>query len=204
MALPLRVPLVVGGDAVAGVHYAPAAPVEVVFAPHESTASVEFTPLAAADPLANDVELHVALAPDFASAPAAASGEMIFTLHARPYGVWRAERFTAAERTNPAIAGTTADPDGDGLVNILEYAFALDPKESSAGQLPQPITTGETFSYQFTPSAEISDITYGAEWSENLSDWQPVTNTGIAPQHTFGIPTTGETRRFLRLKATAR
>jgi hypothetical protein len=33
-----------------------------------------------------------------------------------------------SELTNPTVSGDDADPDGDGIPNLLEYAFALNPK----------------------------------------------------------------------------
>lgn len=39
--------------------------------------------------------------------------------------------------TDPAIIGNLADPDGDGLHNLLEYALDLDPTDPSQAGLPQ-------------------------------------------------------------------
>jgi hypothetical protein len=40
---------------------------------------------------------------------------------------WKQAVFTAAQLANPSISGNNADPDGDGLTNIHEYAYNLDP-----------------------------------------------------------------------------
>ena len=50
-----------------------------------------------------------------------------------PIASWRQAHFGTA--CNCGMAADTADPDGDGLVNIVEYAFNLDPLTSS----PYPI-----------------------------------------------------------------
>ena len=44
---------------------------------------------------------------------------------------WQAEWFNAAELDDPAVSGLTADPDGDGLVNLIEYAFGTIPLDGS-------------------------------------------------------------------------
>lgn len=47
---------------------------------------------------------------------------------------WRQANF-GAEAGDPAIAGSQADPDGDGLVNLLERAFNLPPRQPGQPQL---------------------------------------------------------------------
>ena len=43
------------------------------------------------------------------------------------YNAWLASHFTPVEIADPAISGTTSDPDGDGATNLFEYAFGTDP-----------------------------------------------------------------------------
>ena len=47
-----------------------------------------------------------------------------------PLETWRAAHF-GADTNNPAISGDLADPDGDGLQNLLEYALDADPLVAS-------------------------------------------------------------------------
>lgn len=44
------------------------------------------------------------------------------------FETWQTANFTPAERTDPAISGPTADPDKDGVPNLLEAALATLPK----------------------------------------------------------------------------
>ena len=44
---------------------------------------------------------------------------------------WRQKTFTGAELANVLVAGDTADPDGDSVSNIVEFALGLDPKKSN-------------------------------------------------------------------------
>jgi hypothetical protein len=44
--------------------------------------------------------------------------------------------FTAGESADAAVSGSNADPDHDGVINALEYAFNLNPKASDVTGLP--------------------------------------------------------------------
>ncbi len=50
---------------------------------------------------------------------------------------WRQEYF-GGDAGNPEIAGWTADPDHDGVVNVMERAFNLSPRQSAVPVLPSP------------------------------------------------------------------
>jgi uncharacterized delta-60 repeat protein len=117
-----------------------------------------------------------------------------------PLGSWRQTHFGS-----PANEGNGADHfdfDQDGLVNLVEYAFGLDPLKNSAGQLPQPRTMGANFGYEFTPPAGSVGVTHGAEWSDDLTHWQPIPDTGSGGQRVFSVPRADETKLFLRLTFT--
>lgn len=56
---------------------------------------------------------------------------------------WREEHFSSGELANAALEatrwGNTADPDGDGLNNVGEYAFNRDPLVADGELAPQPV-----------------------------------------------------------------
>lgn len=56
-------------------------------------------------------------------------------------GRWQATWFDADELDDPAISGMDADPDLDGLVNLLEYAFGTNPRVAG----PVPVEPGLGF-----------------------------------------------------------
>ncbi len=43
------------------------------------------------------------------------------------FATWQAETFTSSQLANPLVSGSTADPNGDSLSNVLDYAFGLNP-----------------------------------------------------------------------------
>jgi hypothetical protein len=117
---------------------------------------------------------------------------------------WRQAHF--GSDSNSGDGSDENDYDKDGIANLIEFAFGLDPKQNSVGQLPVSERIGEQFAIRFTPPAGIAGILYGAEWSSTLQpdSWLPVTNTGELPEHAFSMPVTDKPQLFLRLKATAR
>ena len=49
-----------------------------------------------------------------------------------PWDAWRADHFAPSQLLDPAVSGPIADPDGDGLSNISEFAHGLDPTVSNS------------------------------------------------------------------------
>ena len=69
---------------------------------------------------------------------------------------------------NPQLVGEEADPDGDGLRNLLEYAAGRDPLTADGNSALVTRWDGETgrFVVRFEKSPGVSDLAYGFEaWS---------------------------------------
>jgi hypothetical protein len=113
---------------------------------------------------------------------------------------WRQTNFGTT--ANSGDAADDFDFDKDGLVNLIEFALGLNPKQNSAHLVPHGQIVGGNFTISFAQPAGVSGITYGAETSTTLQagSWTPVTDTGSAGQHVFSIPVAD--KGFLRLKVT--
>ncbi len=96
------------------------------------------------------------------------------------------------------------DPEDDGLPNLVEFAYGLNPNVPDMSALPLFQRSGEAYAVSFATPAGVSGVTYGAEGSSSLlpGSWTATPDTGSAGQHTFSLPVTGA-RQFLRLKVTA-
>ncbi len=89
------------------------------------------------------------------------------------YEQFLADHFTEAERADPAISGESADPDGDGLTNVLEHVFGTDPHETDGGV----VTIGDgpgvgvdpQLSFPWDPEA---NYTYQLQMSTDLNTFE--------------------------------
>ncbi len=113
-------------------------------------------------------------------------------------------QWAATSGLTGSSAFATADPDADGLNNLIEYAFGLNPSIPGSRQLPGPLLAGNSMAVAFTAPSGVAGITYGAEWSGTLElgDWTAVPDTGTAPAHNFAVPVVVGQSRYLRLKVT--
>jgi alpha-tubulin suppressor-like RCC1 family protein len=104
---------------------------------------------------------------------------------------------TSGESTAADFDG---DDDNDGISNLIEYAFGLDPRNNSAGKLPEWQMAGDHMVASFTKPPGVSAVHYAAEWSHNLRHWNGIPDSGHGDLHVFSvkIPTHGSL--FLRLK----
>lgn len=97
-----------------------------------------------------------------------------------PIADWRVREF-GGQAADPAVAGDSADPDGDGLVNLLEYAFGLDPQASDpATARPELRASGDRWFFHFRRDTLATGITLTIEQSTAAAgqgfSWVPVTN----------------------------
>lgn len=95
---------------------------------------------------------------------------------------WVREHFTAAEQEDPAVSGLLADASGDGIANLLKYAFGLDPRIASPGGLPAFGATedGEP-ALTFRRRLRAVDLAFVPEGSADLESWTPLHEPVGAP-----------------------
>lgn len=118
-----------------------------------------------------------------------------------PSDNWRYAYF-GSNATNPALAGDTADPDGDGVVNLLEYALATDPTSSGSDRTISGNIGGNHFQLQFHRNVSATDLTYTAQVANSLdgpwtnlmtytraTDWEADTEGATASESVpFNVP----------------
>jgi len=124
-----------------------------------------------------------------------------------PYALWLAARFSPDQLAQPLHSGQTADPDQDGLPNLLEYALGGEPQDAASRPAPVAALGSRTLQLAFTRIADPA-LVYTVEASPDLVAWEtpPVyTTTGLANQPGLVVVTDrhplepGHPRRFLRL-----
>ncbi len=87
------------------------------------------------------------------------------------------------------VGGRFEDHDGDGLKNVMEYAFGLNPLDPDDGLFPPyPMLIGDRWRLHWIRSASVTDAVIGAEWSTDFVIWQPITDEGAGLEHLFWTP----------------
>lgn len=123
---------------------------------------------------------------------------------------WRQQQF-GINAGNPTIAGDDADPDGDGLSNLLEYALGLDPNISNTNG-PTMALESDHLTLTYTRRKAPTDVSYvvlvcgdmpGA-WSSAGITEEILADNGLFETVKAIDPATitGNTGRFIRLKVT--
>ncbi len=188
------------GTATPGSDYTPVSGT-LTFAPGETTHSFSIPLIddAVGEP-AETIQVTLSSITGNTSAGAAMTGTVtIIDNDLTPLESWRLTHFNS-----PANSGDGADLndfDHDGIVNLMEYAFGLDPRHNSAGQLPPWQRSGNGYGVTFSG---VPGVTYGAEWSPTLAagSWLPLADAPSGNQHTFSVTTTAKPNCFVRFRVT--
>lgn len=142
---------------------------------------------------------------------------------------WRAFQFGAANLTpanQAALWGNQADPDRDGIPNLLEYALTTPPLLAGASPAAAGLSNGR-LTLTFSRNPLRPDLRYTVEVASALTppDWSPLATgeggseiTAVAPalpritetpagpaisvEVRDGLAVTSQARRFLRLRVT--
>jgi hypothetical protein len=97
-------------------------------------------------------------------------------IHDRPIDAWRLANFTTAEVADPFISGDLADPDQDGLANLMEYALGLPPKDATPLNRPYASISGGYLTLAYTRATSAVDVSLVVEQSYDLITWQSGSN----------------------------
>ena len=131
------------------------------------------------------------------------------------YQDWRDSRFEPEIRDDPALSGPQADPDGDGIPNLLEYALARDPMTPSRLGLPTPglqaIDEQHYLTLTFDRIKGAIDLEFVVEGSPDVTEWTATQTTLVSVTPLDDeirervivrdtVPWETTLRRFLRLR----
>ncbi|MES2475565.1 MAG: LamG-like jellyroll fold domain-containing protein [Verrucomicrobiota bacterium] len=87
-----------------------------------------------------------------------------------PGEIWRQQHFLTTANSGDAADG--ADPDFDGTINLLERAFALNPKTpDAAAAQPVAANDGSFLTLTYQRSLAATDLEFQAQWSDDLASW---------------------------------
>ncbi|MBC8038910.1 MAG: hypothetical protein H7Y06_00015, partial [Opitutaceae bacterium] len=128
------------------------------------------------------------------------------TLADLPQRAWRRTHFGT-----PEAAGTSADladPDGDGLPNLLEYALGRAPLNPASSAAPAT-DLGPDSRLRLSFLRAAADLDYAVEGSSDLADWTALAINPGSPGDQLTVadtvaPGPSAPRRFLRLFVTLR
>jgi len=124
-----------------------------------------------------------------------------------PFERWQIEQF-GEQADDPAVAGELADPDRDGLPNLVEYALGTDPNESGPSGITQDmVEIEEEFFLRLTipRNPDATDVTLTVQTTSDLSDpgsWTPLDTVIETDEPDLRVvrDTLGGPRRFIRLQ----
>jgi hypothetical protein len=122
-----------------------------------------------------------------------ASRSLILSVLPPSLPAWKEAYFTPEQRASESVAGDFADPNGNGLSNLLEYALGGNPLSGNLPPLPSVSVSGGQAVYSYVRPKSISDVDYTVEFSSSgLSNW------GAAPAVKISETATTETWQAVR------
>ncbi len=124
------------------------------------------------------------------------------TVHT-PSDQWRVTHFGGAANSGPAA--DAADPDGDGLVNLLEYALGTNPQAATPSPYGLSVDGDGRLVLSVTKNPAATDLQYAAQVSGDLVTWSSGDVTVLTNDSTTFTARDNAaigSRRFLRLVVT--
>ncbi|MBK8479420.1 MAG: hypothetical protein IPL39_24995 [Opitutaceae bacterium] len=126
------------------------------------------------------------------------------------YATWRAGNFSGTDLTNNTISGPLADPDGAGLTNLERFAYGLPARSRVASPVALTLTgsgNNQRLTLTFLRKGYAPGLIYVVEASTDLQAWTEIATASPGYPKSLQIldlvPTSGATRRFVRLRVTA-
>lgn len=146
----------------------------------------------------------------FALQQSATAVTLTFTPYA-PKEVWQRVSFDT-NWNNAAVAGDTADPDGDGVTNQMERAFGGNPNVADPAVLPDLDESAPLISMIYRKANAATDLMFVVQESQDLSSasWTTaagsatvLSDDGTVQRIRFTAPAGTAAKKFLRVRVTA-
>ena len=141
------------------------------------------------------------------------------------FNAWQKLYFTPSQLADASITGSLADPDGDGICNLLEFALNLEPgfnggsgMTAETGLSGLPLVATETFAGEDRLTLEFvrrtaasgAGLSYAPEFSSDFASWVggieesvSAINSRWERVNVVDPGTTTEGRRFARLRVSS-
>jgi hypothetical protein len=185
-AVQISYATVPGGTAVAGVDY-------VSTTGTLSWASGDASPKSFPIPIIDNITgnsnktINLALSAPSGGAYLNLQSTAVLTILEDPYEIWAFAHF-GTNANNPSIAGPLADPDHDGIDNILEYATASDPNVAAPGGTVLGVINAGNFQLTFHRNVSATDLTFAVKYSDTLTNWNDLMTYNAASGWTTNAP----------------
>ncbi|MFT5854754.1 MAG: hypothetical protein ACI8XO_002001 [Verrucomicrobiales bacterium] len=98
----------------------------------------------------------------------------LFEVTTNDYAGWVTRREAAADLVAGSLGDSETDFDGDGLSQLMEYAFesaGLDPAKSDYSSLPRAAVEGDAISVHYIRNTALEDVLVGVQVSTDLANW---------------------------------
>jgi kumamolisin len=164
----------IGGTAVEGTDYTPALPGTLTIPVGETSATISITPVENDAATANPT-LQLSLDSSAAYMIGSSPSATVTIQEITPFQTWSSTQF-GADATTPSVGGEGADPNNNGVPNLLEYAFGSNPTQTGTEPLPV-VTTAlgsdnqEHLEITFNQLTGASGLTYTVQVSSDLVTW---------------------------------
>jgi CotH kinase protein/Chitobiase/beta-hexosaminidase C-terminal domain/Lamin Tail Domain len=116
------------------------------------------------------------------------------------FAEWQSDFFDPAELMDPAVSGPGADPDGDGLPNLVEFLTISPPRQANAGPVVVTLPVPGTTRFEWTSRPDAAGFAGTLELAPGLSGW---TASHLAPGVVNSTLTTNKSRILHRAETTA-
>jgi hypothetical protein len=164
----LSVSYSLGGTASNGVHYQPLSGTVSIPAGARA-ATVTVTPIT--DDLVQGTRTVILTLNESSGYAPGVFNNATVSLRDLPLAEWKLENFTSEDLLDESASGDQADPNRNGLANIVEYALGLNPKSTDTDGRPSVSIESGHLTLTYMRAKAAIDVSVRTEISQSLNDW---------------------------------